>query len=165
MAAPRDPIRRLQSALAAGPDDAALEALIASCFDLRRMARDMLAGLPEANDAAEARLAAALALRIRRELRRHPPAVLDLAWIEERPIGPGEWLVLTRQPGPQGEARILAWRVQESAAGPRILDVLRDGVSAIRTRRSEFGGLARRIGLAAALAAEEAATGGGNPDD
>ena len=26
-----------------------------------------------------------------------------------------------------------------------LLDVLRDGVSAIRTRRSEFGGLARRL--------------------
>ena len=91
--------------------------------------------------------------------------MLDLAWIEDRPIGPGKWLVLTRQPGPQGEARIITWRVLETVAGPRILDVLRDGVSAIRTRRSEFGGLARRIGLAAALAAEEAAAAGDNPDD
>lgn len=160
-AAPRDPIARLQAGLAAAPDEAGLAALIAGCFDLPRTARDILAGLPEVDARAEARLAAALDLRLRHELRRRPPVSPDIAWIEDRPLGPGEWLVMTRLPArasePRGEVQILAWRVREDAVGARIIDVLRDGVSGMRTRRAEFGGLVRRVGLEAALAAEEAA--------
>ena len=156
-AAPRDPITRLQAGLAVAPDEAELAALIARCFDLRRMAHDILAGLPDADAPAEARLAAALDLRLRRELRRRPPVPPEIIWIEDRPLGPGDWLVLLRAAQARGEEQIIAFRVLEEGGGTRIIDVMRDGVSGTRTRRSEFGGLARRIGLEAALVAEEAA--------
>lgn len=157
LAAPREPIERLQAGLALKPDEAALIRLVASCFDLRRMARDMLAGIPEADAGAEARLAAALDARLRRELRRRPPLPPDSRWLEDRPLGPGQWLVLMRTPDPRGEPVIVGWRIADGAAGLRIIDVMRDGVSGVRAQRAALASAIVRDGLDAALAAEEAA--------
>ena len=154
---PRDPIVQLQSGLAAARDEAALTRLIAACFDLRQTAHQILAGLPQVDTRAEQRLADALELRLHRELRRHPPLPAIITWIEDRPLGPDEWLVLTRVPDPQGDAQILAWRVRAGELGLRIIDLLRDGVSGLRARRAEFASLVPEIGLEAALAAEETA--------
>jgi len=154
---PRAPILRLQAGLAAAPDEAALTRLVAACFDLRRTAHQILAGLPRVDARAESRLADALELRLRRELRRHPPLPPTMTWIEDRPLGHDEWLVLTRVPDPVGNTQVLAWRVSVGGPGPRIIDVLRDGVSGLRARRAEFASLVPEIGLEAALAAEEQA--------
>lgn len=154
---PRVPIQQLQAGLAAAPDEAGLTRLVAACFDLRRTAHQILAGLPQVDARAESRLADALGLRLRRELRRHPPLPPTMTWIEDRSLGPDEWLVLTRVPNPDGDAQVLAWRVSTGEPGPRIIDLLRDGVSGLRARRAEFASLVPEIGLEAALAAEEQA--------
>ena len=154
---PRAPLVQLQAGLAAAPDDAALARLIADCFDLRRTAHAILAGLPGADAQAEARLAAALGRRLQRELRRPPPLPPTMTWIEDRVLGPGDWLVLTRIADPQGDAQVLSWRVRAGEGGARIVDLLRDGVSGMRARRAEFASLVRSSGLEAALVAEETA--------
>ena len=61
--------------------------------------------------------------------------------IERRPIGAIEWLVMTRATLPPDaadreprESVVLGWRVRRRAEELRIIDVLRDGISAVAQR-------------------------------
>lgn len=157
-AAWRDPVQRLMDGVRARPDDATLRRLLRETVDFARPARFILRGQPGATPAAEARLAHALEARFMAEWRRRVPPSGIVDWLEERPLQPTGALLLARfTPDGGGAPAILGFQVEDTPAGPRIVDFHRDGVSLMRTQRSELGALVQRLGsLDPALAALEA---------
>mgnify|MGYP001332622307 FL=1 len=157
-AAWRDPVQRLMDGLRARPDEATLRRLLAATLDFSRPARFILRGQPGATPQAEARLAHALEARFMAEWRRRGPQTGTPHRLEERPPQPNGAPLLARfTPDGDGTPVILGFQVEDMPAGPRIVDFHRDGVSLMRTQRSELGALVQRLGsLEAALAALEA---------
>lgn len=158
-AAWRDPVQHLLDGLRARPDEAALRRLLRDTVDFTRPARFVLAGQPGATPADQARLAHALEARFLAEWRRRVPQAGTIEWLEERPLQASGALLLARfTPDGEGAPAILGFQVEDTAPGPRIVDFHRDGVSLMRTQRSEVAALVQRLGtLDAALGALEAA--------
>jgi ABC-type transporter MlaC component len=136
-------------------------ALIERAFDLGRITRAVLGRhAAAASPEQQARLERALGLRMAREsLRLHLENLEgDFAVIERRPIGEAEWLVITRaelrgsaaDPA-RPEPVVIRWRVRADARGLRIIDVFRDGVSAVATQRDDFDAALRRRDLDAVI--------------
>lgn len=147
-------VMRFHDGVAAGAPAgrAGLAGLIEQNFDLAAIA-DAVLGRRAASPDERDRLARALAARAAGELIRHRPGEGDrFELVETRALGPGECLVVTRL-ARVGEAGVsLAWRVRARPAGPRIVDVLRDGTSAVITAKSDLAATLARDGIDAAIA-------------
>lgn len=155
---PRDFILRLRAdVLAAGAPErprgearAALEQVVAAAFDLAAIAQ---AALRPAGERASAdqrdRLARALARRMGGALdRRAGAAAYGFRIAALRETAAGEWTVVSQVTPPDAPAGappgVFAWRVRRVDGRLRVVDVVRDGVSAVIVQRDE---------IAAALAA------------
>jgi ABC-type transporter MlaC component len=147
---PMGPITILRSgllALASGewpPQAVALFPLVAETFDLSGITRSVLGSAASSLTPDQAtRFAQVFGQRMVRELMRHRPDPEKdrFAILETRPIGPAEWLVITSHELPAGTAGgpvVLSWRVRALPEGPRIVDLSRDGISAIQVQRNDI---------------------------
>ncbi|MSP00363.1 MAG: hypothetical protein EXR07_04825 [Acetobacteraceae bacterium] len=157
---PAEPILRLRSALlklAAAdwpPPSPILGPLVAAAFDLSGIAAAILGpAAATATPEQTARFAQAFGRRMVRELARNrPEQATDQFGVQEiRPIGTVEWLVITRSELPTGPA-VLSWRVRGLQEGPRIVDLSRDGISAIEVQRRDLASALRTRPLEDVLA-------------
>jgi len=122
------------------PQPQAIARLVGDSFDLPAIASAVLGrAAAAATPAQRDRLARALGNSLVRELARRRPAQADrFSVIETRATQPDEWLVITGFT-PAGEPAInLAWRIRAGPAGPLIVDVLRDGASAVITEKQDI---------------------------
>lgn len=136
------------------PDRQSIARLVNESFDLPGivvavLGRHVAASTPEQR----ARLADGFGNLMVRELVRRRPAPGDrFAVIETRATLPGEWLVITRFT-PSGETAInLAWRVRADADGLHIVDMLREGVSAVITEKQDIASALSKSNLDAVTA-------------
>ena len=145
--APAAPILRLRSGLLAlaraswPPSPAELRPLVAETFDLPDITAAVLgAAAASATSEQITRFAQAFGQRMVRELARNRPEPdTDRFAIQEtRPIAPGEWLVLTYGELPGGKPVVVSWRVRALPEGLRVVDVLRDGVSAVQVQHDDI---------------------------
>lgn len=135
------------------PDRRTIAQLVGNSFDLPAIASTVLgAHAAAATPAQRERLARALGNLLVRELMRRRPIPGDrFTVIETRATRPGEWLVITSVT-PSGEANInLIWRVRAESDGLRIIDTLRDGVSAVITEKSDIASALRNSTLDAVI--------------
>jgi ABC-type transporter MlaC component len=128
------------------PSRPAVGALVRRHFDLNRITTTVLgkegaAATPEQRR----RLSATLATRLESEILRaqRPRRDDGFAVTGVRPIGKGEWLVNTRalatdRRGSAPTPVVLAWRIRQGGAGPRIVDTLRDGQGAVVLQHEDF---------------------------
>jgi ABC-type transporter MlaC component len=141
----------LLAAAAAGwpPERATIEHLVRNSFDLPWIARAVLGVRGgTATTAQQRRLTDALGRRMVREMmRRKPTSAADFQILGTRAIDRDDWLVTTRFAMPDGSAVTMLWRVRARPDGPRIVDGLRDGVSAVITMRQEIAEALRRQDL------------------
>ncbi len=160
---PATPVVRLRDEVVAAagkawpPDPHAIAELVGQNFDLDIIAAAVLGRRVEmATPEQRGRLAHALGQLMVHELMRHRPASADgFAVTATLQTVPGEWLVVTRSTRP-GEAAIqLAWRVRSGAGGLRIIDLLRDGASAVITERQDIAAALSRSDLNAVIEAIE----------
>lgn len=155
---PAAPVLRLHAGIVAAgaaswpPDRQALERLLGDSFDLAGLARAVL-GTTAATPQQCEKLAASIGAAMLQFVAQHRPDAADrFDLLETRSIGAGDWLVLTRvAPAGQPEA-MLGWRVQARPDGPRIVDVLRNGVSAVITRRHDIAAALRSRDLDTVIA-------------
>lgn len=156
---PAEPVLRLRAgiieaaALQWPPPLAPITQLVDSTFDLERIARDVLGRQTETYSVAQRdRLARALGQRMVREmLRRKPDPADGFRVLAERQLPGGEWLIMTRVE-PHGEDPImLSWRVIPDRDGFRIVDILRDGVSAAIIQREDLASALRTRPLDAVI--------------
>lgn len=156
---PSAPVLRLHDGIVAAgttswpPDRVDLRRLLDDSFDLPALARAVLGDTPATPSQHDA-LAAALAEDMLRQMLRRRPVPADrFDLLETRALGPGTWLVLTRNaPADEAEA-VLGWRVRAGPDGPRIVDVVRNGVSAVITRRHDIAAALRGRDLDSVIAA------------
>lgn len=128
------------------PARSEVASLIRRHFDLARITTMVLgAEGAAANPEQRRRLAATLANRLENELLRaqrpRPDDGFKVTGV--RVIGAHEWLVSTRAKPPASGAApagpvVLAWRVRDGGAGPRIVDTLRDGQGAVALQHEDF---------------------------
>ncbi len=161
---PATPILALRSGLLAlartgwPPQSAALGPLVTETFDLSGITASVLGpAAATATPEQATRFAQAFGQRMARELTRsRPDPEADRFAIQEiRSIGPTEWLVITRHElpaGTPGSPVVLGWRVRALPDGPRIVDLLRDGVSAVQVQRDDIAAALRTRPLDALLA-------------
>lgn len=145
--APADPVLRVHAALVAAadagwpPPPRILEPLIAENFDLDAITRSVLGRRDDnASPVQRERLSRALGRRMVREIMHQRPVGRDdgFAVTDIRAIGSKEWLVTTHVHPAGASMLALAWRVRERSGEPRIIDVLRDGASAVITQHDEI---------------------------
>ena len=146
------------------PDRQTIAQLVGGSFDLPVIASAVLGQrAASATPAQRERLARAVGNLLVHELMHRRPAPGDrFAVVETRATLPGEWLVITSLT-PMGEATInLTWRVRGESDRPRIVDTLRDGVSAVITEKQDIASALRNSTLDAVIAELErrVATGG-----
>ena len=144
---PDDPgafILRLRAdVLAAGADGAsdaartALERVIREAFDFGAIAQSVLrnVAIPATADQ-RVRLARALARRMSDELvRRGGGADHGFRIAALREAAAGEWIVVSQVMPPDAPLTVLAWRVRLVDGRLRVIDVVRDGISAVIVQR------------------------------
>jgi len=161
-------VRRLHDDIVAAgttrwpPEPAAISRLVRASFDLPSIARAVL-GTAAATEPQRDRLADIIGEGIVRQVLHRRPDARDLFHIiETRAIGPAEWLVFTRVV-PAGQAEVtLAWRLRAGPAGLRVVDMLRDGVSAVITRQQDIKAALRTRDLEAVI--DELARQAASPD-
>ena len=132
-----------------------IERLIADSFDLPGIARTVLG--PRARLATEVqigKMAHALDLRLVREFMRQPllPGADGFQVIETHAAGDAEWQVVTRSRSRGAAPSMVTWQVRAMPVGPRIIDVVRDGVSAVTTLRADVAAASRTKDLDAVIA-------------
>lgn len=76
---------------------------------------------------------------------------VELTVVRIRPSGDGGWLISTRS-GPPTASLSLTWRLRQTTGGPRVVDVLHDGVSMASVERRKLEEALRGRDLDAALA-------------
>ena len=143
------------------PPQAQVLSLVDQTFDMSRIARGVLGKNVSVSPEQEARVLQVLRSRMAQQMVRFRPNPGDgFAVTETRPAGAAEWLIFTRSV-PPGEAGardpvVVAWRVAAaSGTPPRIVDLQRDGVSAVATQRDDLAASLRRLGLNEAIAEME----------
>ncbi len=134
-----------------------VERIIARAFDLDSIARTTLGtAAATATPLQVRRLARNFALRVTREtLNRRKAASGDATVTGSKAAGPGEWLVYTRSPRANQDPVTLSWRVKQTPAGLRIMDVLRDGTSIVAAQKRDIQTALRTRSLDAVILALE----------
>lgn len=84
--------------------------------------------------------------------------------LESRRTGDGVWMVATRLTDRRERSRLIHWRLRPQRQDYRVVDMVVDGTSVARTRRSEFTAVLQRSGgdIGAFLARLEARSGTGS---
>jgi ABC-type transporter MlaC component len=156
--APEAPVLALRAellALAADWPPAAtrLMPLVTAAFDLRGITGTVLGeAAGQTSPEQLERFTRVFGLRMNRALvRSRAPTEDDRFAVQEtRPLGPAKWLVLTRSERPDGPL-VLGWRIRLLPEGPRIVDLLADGVSAVQVQRQDLASALRTRSLDALL--------------
>jgi ABC-type transporter MlaC component len=135
----------------------AAERAIRHSFDLDALVNSILGDRAESASAAQrARLADLIVRRLAERVLKDPDirAAAPLTVVKTRPISDSVWLVSTRTAGQEVNTS-LTWRLRDGTAGPRIVDVLHDGVSMASTERRRLETALKGRDLDAALAEVE----------
>jgi ABC-type transporter MlaC component len=144
---PAAPVLRVHDALIAAadagwpPPSRILEPLIAQNFDLDAITRTVLGRRDDnASSMQRERLSRALGRRMLREIMHQRPSSRDdgFAVTDIRAIGSEEWLVTTHVQPAGASMLALIWRIRNRSGEPRIIDVLRNGASAVITQHDEI---------------------------
>jgi ABC-type transporter MlaC component len=159
------PILNLEKALRsapANPDAArrkAVKAALVRAFDLDALGRSVLGDqAATATPAQRARLNALILNRIAdRVARQRSAQEASLAVLRSRDVASGEIMVTTEAREGQGNPITVVWRVRREPTGPRVVDVLREGVSLSGRVRKELAAAMKGHTLDQALAAMERA--------
>jgi phospholipid transport system substrate-binding protein len=155
------PVLGLQQAVEAAvakPDPVrrkAIRAALVRAFDLDAVSRSVL-GEQAATAAQRARLAELILNRVTDRVA-HPHSTQggSLVVLRSRDVGQGETMVTTQAREGQGNPVTVVWRVRQEAGGPRVVDVLREGISLSMRMRKELAAAMKGHTLDQALAAME----------
>ncbi|MBS0294667.1 MAG: ABC transporter substrate-binding protein [Proteobacteria bacterium] len=159
------PIVSLEKALRSAPakPDAArrkaVRAAVARAFDLDAVSRSVLGEeAARATPTQRARVSELILQRLSERVgRERIGADATLRVLRSRDVGLGETMITTEARRGQDNPVTVVWRVRQEAGGPKVVDVLREGISLSLKARRELAAAMRGHTLDQALAAMERA--------